>query len=103
MAFKPIAKLVDLFDGCMVPAKLPGLDLLLLQQNGTVIVIEDRCPHMDAKLRTGTVSSDTIVCRAHGIAFNLTSGQAEGPLSDTLDCLRFFEPVYQGQWVGVDL
>lgn len=103
MAFYPIAKLEDVHEGCRIPARVGGLRLLLVQTDDQHYLIEDRCPHMDTPLATGRVDTGTIVCRAHGIAFRLSDGRAEGALSDTLDCLRFFPVTYDGNRVGVDL
>ncbi len=103
MAFTAIAKVVDLYDGCRIPARIGRTHLLLLQWEGQVYLIEDKCPHMDAPLSTGKLSDGSIVCRVHGIGFKLCDGQALGPLSDTLSCLKFFPVVYEGNWVGVEL
>jgi nitrite reductase/ring-hydroxylating ferredoxin subunit len=103
MAFYALANLVDLYDGYSAAFNLKGRSLLLLQEGGQPVIIENRCPHMDAPLSTGKLSQDAIVCRAHGIAFDLQSGRARGPLADTLDCLQFFPVVYEGNKIGVDL
>lgn len=103
MAFYGVVNLVDLYDGIRVPFTVNGRRLLLLQDGGEPFVVEDRCPHMDAPLASGRVVDGAIVCRAHGIGFDLRSGRARGPLSHTLDCLRFYPVVYQGNKIGVDL
>lgn len=103
MAFYPIAKLQDVFDGCRIPARVAGWQLLFVQADQQHYIIEDRCPHMDARLSNGGLQDGKVICRAHGIAFRLIDGRAEGPLSDTLDCLRFFPVAYEGNLVGVDL
>lgn len=103
MAFTPIAKLVDLHDGCKITARVGRYSLLLTQVDGRRFIFEDRCPHMDAVLNDGAIEGGIITCRAHGIGFDIQTGKAEGPLADTLDCLTFFTPVYEGQWIGVDV
>ena len=103
MAFFPLANLIDLYDGYRQSTRIRGVPLLLLQDEGVLYLMENRCPHMDAKLDTGTVSDGAITCRAHGIAFQLKSGRALGPLAGTLECLRFYDLVYDGNKVGVDL
>lgn len=102
MAFYPLANLVDLHDGYSAAFNVQGRPLLLLQDGGETFVIENRCPHMDALLSTGRVLQGAVVCRAHGIAFDLRSGRARGPLADTLDCLRIFPVVYAGNKIGVE-
>ncbi|MCR6652339.1 MAG: Rieske 2Fe-2S domain-containing protein [Cellvibrionaceae bacterium] len=103
MAFYSLANLVDLYDGFSAAHKVNGRPLLLIQDRGEVFLIENRCPHMDAPLASGRISEGAIVCRAHGIGFDLRSGRARGALSDMLDCLRFFPVVYEGNKVGVEL
>jgi nitrite reductase/ring-hydroxylating ferredoxin subunit len=103
MAFYSLANLADLHDGFTTASNIGGHRLLLLQDGGETFVIENRCPHMDAPLASGRVTQGAIVCRAHGIAFDLRNGRARGPLADTLDCLRFFPVIYEGNKVGVDI
>jgi len=102
MAFYALANLVDLHDGYSAAFNLKGRPLLLLQDQGQPFIIENRCPHMDALLSTGKISQGAIVCRAHGIAFDLRSGRARGSLGDTLDCLKSFPVVYEGGKIGVE-
>lgn len=103
MAFYPLANLVDLHDGYRATFRLMGRSLLLLQDNGTTYLIENKCPHMDAPLANGDVVNGTITCRAHGIQFGLIDGRPRGPLAGTLDGLHRFELIYEGRKVGVDL
>ncbi|MBC6904898.1 Rieske (2Fe-2S) protein [Saccharophagus sp. K07] len=103
MAFYSAANLVELYDGFCRPFVANGRRLLLLQDGGETYVVENRCPHMDAPLANGRIVDGAIVCRAHGIGFDLRSGRARGPLADTLDCLRFYPVAYEGNKIGVDL
>lgn len=103
MRFYALANLVDMYDGYCAPFTLNGRSLLLLQDQGEIFVIENRCPHMDAPLSTGKIVAGAIICRAHGIAFDLRSRRARGPLADTLDCLRTFPVAYEGNKVGVEI
>lgn len=103
MAFYPLANLVDLHDGYRAAFRVHGHSLLLIQDEGRSYLIENRCPHMDAPLVTGQVEGGVIACRAHGIRFQLNSGKPMGPLADTLDCLRLYDLIYEGNKVGVDL
>ncbi len=103
MAFYSLANLIDMYDGFAAAYNVAGRQILLLQDGNEVFAIANRCPHMDAPLASGKVSQGAIVCRAHGIAFDLRSGRARGPLADTLDCLHFFPVVYEGNKVGVEI
>lgn len=103
MAFFPLANLVDLYDGYRGAFRVQGLSLLLIQDQGTTYLIENRCPHMDAPLVTGAVRDGVIACRAHGIEFQLADGKPLGPLASTLDCLQLYNVAYDGNKVGIDL
>lgn len=103
MAFYALANLADLYDGYSVAFNVQGRPLLLLQDQGDPFIIENRCPHMDALLSTGKIAQGAIVCRAHGISFDLRTTRARGPLADTLDCLKTFPVVYEGSKIGVEV
>jgi len=104
MAYHQLETLHQLHDGYMRAFSVAGLKLLLVQEAGKVHLIENRCPHMDVPLDTGTlVDGERIRCRAHGIEFNLSDGKAEGALADTLECLQRFKLAYEGNTVGVDI
>lgn len=98
MAFYPLEKLHQLFDGYSRAFRVEGRDLLLVQSNGQVHLIENRCPHMDAPLTHATLNNGYIRCPLHGIEFNLVTGQGSCPQP-----LTHYEPIYEGNKVGIDL
>ncbi|MFL0808933.1 MAG: Rieske 2Fe-2S domain-containing protein [Agarilytica sp.] len=104
MAFIALEQLSRLHDGYQRAFSVEGQALLLCQLEGQVFVIENRCPHMDVSLTSATqLPGPMLRCSAHGIAFDMISGKAQGPLADTLGCLKKFPLVYEGAQVGVDL
>lgn len=103
MAFVGLANLVDLYDGYSKAFSCAGRSLLLLQDNGRHYAIDNRCPHMGVALASGHVAQGVITCKAHGIAFDLTSGRAQAEFAATLDCLKRYDIVYDGNKIGVDL
>lgn len=104
MAFYPLEQLSRLYDGYQKDFNVGGVSLLLLQMEGVPVIIENSCPHMDAPLtHAAQVPGGLIRCRVHGIEFRLDNGRACGPLANTLDCLKKFPPVYEGDKIGVDL
>lgn len=103
MAFYALAKLADLHDQYKQVFRINGLNLLLIQDEGERYIIEDLCPHMDAKLSTGRVVAGEITCRAHGIVFSLNTGKPQGPLAGTLSCLKSYSVAYDNNMVGVEL
>ncbi|WP_185230628.1 Rieske (2Fe-2S) protein [Teredinibacter franksiae] len=104
MAFVPLEKLGRLHDGYKKVFKVDRHNLLLMQLEGKVYLIENRCPHMDVPLDTGTaLPGGRLRCRAHGIEFNLESGRADGPLAKQLECLKRYAIRYEGSQLGVEL
>lgn len=104
MSFYPLEKLNRLYDGYQQPFSVAGRQLLLIQTEGRLSLIENRCPHMDVSLTAAVqLPGGMIRCRAHGIEFDLVSGKAQGPLGDTIECLKHFTLVYDGNQVGVEL
>ncbi|WP_075185221.1 Rieske (2Fe-2S) protein [Teredinibacter haidensis] len=104
MAFFPLEKLSQMFDGYQKAFTVNQHELLLVQVEAKPYIVENRCPHMDVPLTHAQLLSDhKIRCRAHGIEFNLESGEAEGPLAKQLDCLRQYPIVYQDGQLGLEL
>ncbi len=103
MTFQSLASLHDLYDGYLQPFRVKNKSILLIQSGGNHYVIENRCPHMDAPLATGNLTNEQIICRSHGIAFDLHTGRAQGVLSGILPCLTFYNVVYDGSFIGVDI
>lgn len=103
MAFYPLASRAELVEGLQKAVAVGGRSLLLVQNEGRVYIIENRCPHMDAPLLYGQVQGERIRCRAHGIAFSLLDGRAEGAMAQVLPCLQRYMPVYRDYQIGVEL
>lgn len=103
MAFHALEQLSRLYDGYRQSTTINGVSLLLCQLEGQVYLIENRCPHMDVPLTQASVlPGPQLRCQAHGIAFHLNTGKADGPLSDTIACLKKFPVIYEGSQIGVD-
>ncbi len=103
MPFFALEKLSALHEGYKKAFNIDGHAILLLQPNDKPVAIENVCPHMDVPLDTGELTEEGIRCRAHGIAFDLQSGKAIGPLANTLSCLKRYPLIYEGTQIGVDL
>jgi len=103
MAFHALEKLINMRDGYQRAFRIAGKELLLIQQAGEAVIIENSCPHMGVPLTDASLLANKVIrCNAHGIEFELASGKAIGPLSDTLECLKKFPVVYEGNQLGVD-
>lgn len=100
MAFVPLEKLHQLHDGYRRCFRVERLSLILLQDQGQIHLIENRCPHMDAALERGSVSNGSIRCPMHGISFRLRDGAAVNTPAH-LPPLKTFVPAYEGNTIGI--
>lgn len=103
MAYQELEKLHRLHDGYIRAFDISGHALLLVQDEGRPKLLINRCPHMDARMDRGQVADGHIRCPVHGIAFNLHTGIAQGPLAHCLKQLETVALIFEGGGVGVDL
>ncbi len=68
----------DLPKGTRQVLDVTGRDILLINHEGQIHAVGNRCPHMGAKLEHGEVTADSsIVCPRHHSVFDLTTGAVE--------------------------
>jgi nitrite reductase/ring-hydroxylating ferredoxin subunit len=104
MALHKLEVLSNLHEGYRKSFIVGGHKLLLLKYQDQISLIENRCPHMDVELSNADFTAENgLRCKAHGIEFDLQSGKARGPLANTLDCLKKFSLVYEGNYIAVEL
>ncbi len=104
MAFYPLEQLSRLHDGYQRDFNVSGRAILLCQMDGRVFIIENRCPHMDVALtHAEQLPNLKLRCRAHGIEFDMQSGKACGPLSDTISPIKHYAPIYEGTQIGIEI
>jgi phenylpropionate dioxygenase-like ring-hydroxylating dioxygenase large terminal subunit len=66
-----IARSEDIQSGTLSKAQLLDRDLVIWRnQEGQVLVWDDRCPHRSVRLSGGRIVNDTVVCAYHGLVFN---------------------------------
>jgi nitrite reductase/ring-hydroxylating ferredoxin subunit len=102
MAYIPLAKLHQLYDGYRQALRFNGRDLLLLQEQGRTYLILNQCPHRGAPLTHATLAGDCLRCPLHGIEFNLHTGKA----ANTADCserLVFLPIIYEANTLGIEV
>ncbi len=58
---------------------LEGVGVVIVNVDGRLYAIEDRCTHDDSPLADGEVDGDTIVCPYHGACFSLINGEVLAP------------------------
>jgi nitrite reductase/ring-hydroxylating ferredoxin subunit len=103
MRFFPLDKLINLHDNYTREFKIDALHLLLLQRRGELYLIEARCPHRAHPLDVATIDNGIIQCALHQYQFAIADGRLLHATEEPCRGLRTFEPVYQGNEVGVML
>ena len=102
--FLPLATRSELNEGVIRHIRGGGVDVLLIQSAGQVYIVANRCPHDGSALAKGAVAAGCIRCPKHRIAFRLDSGRAlGGDVVDGIPPLTCYEPVWQGETVGLEL
>jgi 3-phenylpropionate/trans-cinnamate dioxygenase ferredoxin subunit len=83
MAFHPALSLAELPADAKSVATVAGLEVLLINDGGTIHALENRCSHADSPLDCGRVRLGWIACPAHGARFDLETGEAlTGPATE---------------------
>lgn len=100
MPFVALEKLHQLYDGYRKAFTLEGQPLLLLQENGRPLLINNACPHAGASLTYATCNGNSIRCPLHGMEFDLRSGRSANPACSGR--LQFLPLVYEGNLLGVE-
>ncbi|RZA07040.1 MAG: Rieske (2Fe-2S) protein [Moraxellaceae bacterium] len=102
MAFVALEKLHQLYDGYRRVFRLDGSEWILLQEEGRAYCIANQCPHLQAPLAQASVANNVLRCPAHGIEFDLRSGQPINPRS-CRHALAYLPLVYDGNQIGLDV
>ena len=68
----------ELPEGARRVVTVAGREILLINREGDIYAVGNRCTHMQAKMEKGEVTDEnTIVCPRHRSAFDLKSGAVE--------------------------
>ncbi len=100
MAFHALERLIHLHDGYRRTFSIAGNSLLLVQDNGQRYLLINQCPHQQAPLHQATIQDGELQCPAHGMRFNLLTGQTNDGCSARL---KFLPVIYEGNTLGVNL
>jgi nitrite reductase/ring-hydroxylating ferredoxin subunit len=74
-----VGALRDLRDNRLV-VEVNGVSIVVVRAGGSIVAIEDECPHLGSRLSEGQVRGRTIRCAAHGYRWDLTTGRSlQGP------------------------
>jgi len=103
MTFHRLATRAELFDGYKQPFTVNGIAVLLVQTEGKIYAVENKCGHFGIALDTGRLVGARIQCSQHGAEFDLSSGQVTNHVVAQCDPLRTFVVAARGEDVGIEL
>jgi nitrite reductase/ring-hydroxylating ferredoxin subunit len=101
MPFVKVVLMKDLEPGHMIGVEAGGKEIVVVNLEGTVYAIGNRCTHMGCMLSNGTLRGGNVTCPCHGSIFDVTTGSVmKGPAKKP-------EPTYQtkieGEHILVDV
>ena len=59
----------------MHTVSIEGREILIVRTAEGLFAVEDRCPHAEQPLSTGTVEGNLLTCRHHGVRIDLRTGR----------------------------
>jgi nitrite reductase/ring-hydroxylating ferredoxin subunit len=71
----PVCGLSRLISHTIVGARVIGVDLILVWNEGHAVACERMCPHEQADLSLGHLSAGRLCCPRHAASFDLRNGQ----------------------------
>ncbi len=74
--FIKVAKAADIRAGFVKGFVVGENRIMIANVGGKYYALEDKCPHMGAKLSEGILLGSTIMCMAHNAQFDVLSGQS---------------------------
>ena len=77
-----VAETNDLKAGAAMVVQAEGQSLALFNVAGAFCAIDNTCSHEGGPLGEGELSCDVVSCPWHNTEFNVTTGEALGPLTD---------------------
>lgn len=73
--FVTVARLEDVPENGLKGMVVDGKPLVLVNREGTIYALEDRCSHEEFPLSAGDLASGEITCALHGARFDIETGQ----------------------------
>ena len=78
MSFVKIAETGMIPAGGKKSFPLEGKTILLVNLDGTIYALNNRCPHMGGALSDGVLEGTALTCPRHGAKFDIQSGKNIG-------------------------
>ncbi len=82
MDFVAVADLADVPPGTMRLVDVHGRGVVLVNRDGEIYALENRCPHQGGPLGKGRLEGDALVCPWHGWRWDPRTGRARWPSVD---------------------
>jgi nitrite reductase/ring-hydroxylating ferredoxin subunit len=73
--FIEVARVEQIPSGTGMTVTVADNEVAVFNVDGTVYAIGDTCPHAGASLGAGKVDGRIVTCRAHGLRYDMTTGQ----------------------------
>jgi len=73
--FVQVSKVGELEDGAMRAIDVAGREILLARVGDHYYAVDNRCPHMGARLAGGSLQGTVVTCPRHGSQFDLNDGR----------------------------
>lgn len=73
--FVDVARLDQIPPGTSTVVRIGDKDVALFNVDGTIYAIADSCAHAGASLGRGKLNGTIVTCRAHGLRYDVTTGQ----------------------------
>ena len=96
-----IAETEDFSKKQMRVFNVKGQEILVINVEGELFAIENRCPHMRYPLFFGSLEGNTLRCGFHSAKFNVRTGESVGPV--TSERLKTFPVKIQNSSIFVEV
>ena len=73
--FLEAARVEQVPPGTGTTVKVAGKEVAIFNVDGDVYAIADSCSHAGASLGAGKLNGKIVTCRAHGLRYDVTTGQ----------------------------
>ena len=96
-----IAETKDVLKKQMQVFNVKGQEILVINVEGELFAIENRCPHLGYPLFFGSLEGDTLTCGFHSAKFNVKTGKSLGPV--TSEPLKTFPVKIQNSSIFIEI
>ncbi|GIX06265.1 MAG: hypothetical protein KatS3mg115_0668 [Candidatus Poribacteria bacterium] len=93
--FIPCARVEEIPEGTVKAVHVAGRAIALVNSEGRIYAVDNRCPHMGYPLSEGTLTNGILICDWHHARFDVASGCTFDPWADDVE--RFPVQVRDGQ------